>query len=219
VALKIDPKKFRYLPIVALGLVVVLLGVGFVLFVRSIMHETPPKPKQVVQEVKLIRPPPPPPDTPPPPPPPPEEKVDVPDPQQQPDPTPSNEPPPGEQLGLDAEGGAGGDAFGLLGNKGGRELVGGGGGSVFAWYAGLLKNEILDRLGAEDEIRSAAYSVVVRVWVRNDGTIDRVHIAQSSGNAERDRTIESALSRITRLSQAPPADMPEPITLRIVSRG
>jgi protein TonB len=211
-------QKYRFLPILALGLVVGSLGVGAFSLVRGFLHNAPAKPKQVVQQIKLIRPPPPP-DVPPPPPPPPEEKIDVPDPQQRPDPTPSNDPPPGEQLALDAEGGAGGDAFGLLARQGGRDLIGGAGGSVYAWYGGLLKNAILDQLGAEQKARSTAYSVVVRVWVRNDGTIERVRIAQSSGNPERDQSIETALSRITRLSQAPPADMPEPITLRIVSRS
>src|SRR5215472_10490179 len=118
--------------------------------IRSFLKSNPGPPQKLVQEVHLIRPPPPPPDLPPPPPPPPDEKVDVPDPLEKPDPTPSNEPPPGEQLGLDAEGSAGGDAFGLLGNKGGRDLIGTGG-SAFAWYAGLLKNEILDTLGAEKQ--------------------------------------------------------------------
>ena len=210
--------RFRYVPIIAVGLAVCVLGVGAVTFVRGILGGGAPPTKKVAQEIHLIRPPPPPPDVPPPPPPPPEEKVDIPDPQQQPDPTPSNEPPPGEQLGLDAEGSAGGDAFGLLGNKGGRDLVGSGG-SAFAWYAGLLKNEILDILGAEQKARTGGYTVVVHVWVRNDGTIDRVRIAQSSGDRERDRIIEAALVRIGRLSEAPPANMPEPISLRIVSRS
>lgn len=211
-------RRPRYLPIVAIGLSLGVLGIGTAAFLRNLVNGSPPPSKKVVQEIHVIRPPPPPPDLPPPPPPPPEEKVDIPDPQQRPDPTPSNEPPPGEQLGLDAEGTAGGDAFGLLGNKGGRDLVGSGG-SAFAWYAGLVKNEILDALGAQKQSRNGGYSLLVRVWVRNDGTIDRVHVVQSSGDRERDREIEAALSRMTRLSQAPPADMPEPINLRIVSRG
>ncbi len=144
--------------------------------------------------------------------------MDINEPDPQPDPTPSNEPAPSEQLGLDTEGGAGGDGFGLVGRKGGRDLLATGG-SAFAWYAGLLKNEILDQLGDEKQARSGQYAVVVRVWVRDDGTIERVKVAQSSGSPERDRAIEAALGRIARVSQAPPADMPEPISLRIVSRG
>jgi protein TonB len=210
--------KFRFLPVALLGLAVTSLGVGAIALVRNFLHSAPPAPKQQIQEVHLIRPPPPPPDLPPPPPPPPEEKVDIPDPQDKPDPTPSNEPPPGEQLGLDAEGSAGGDEFGLAAHKGGRDLLASGG-SAYAWYSGLLKDQIMDQLSSETRARQGEYSVTVRVWVRNDGTIDRVRVAQSSGNRERDQAIEAALTRINRLPQPPPADMPEPITLRIVSHG
>jgi len=211
-------KKHSRLPLILLCLGIPVLGIGAFALVRGIISGGPGQPKKVVQEIHLIRPPPPPPDVPPPPPPPPEEKVDIHEPQDQPDPTPSNEPPPSEQLGLDAEGSAGGDEFGLMGHKGGRDLLGTGG-SAYAWYAGLLKNEIAEQLGNEKQARSGEYSVMVRVWVRGDGTIERVRIVQSSGNRERDRAIEAALSKVTRLSQAPPADMPQPISLRIVSRA
>jgi periplasmic protein TonB len=213
-----EPRKKRFLPVILGGIAVMTIGVGAVAWIRGLLNSAPGTPKQVVQQIQIIRPPPPPPDLPPPPPPPPEEKVSVPDPQDKPDPTPSHEPPPGEQLGLDAEGSAGGDAFGLAGRPGGRDLLGTGG-SAYTWYAGLLKGEILDQLSTEKRAHGGDYSVVVRVWVRNDGSVDRVRISQSSGNRDRDAAIESALSRITRVSQAPPADMPEPISLRIVSRG
>jgi protein TonB len=209
-------KIYRFLPAVALVFSVTLLGSGAFALMRGFLHNTPPHAKKLVQEIKVIRPPPPP-DVPPPPPPP-EEKVDVTEPEPQPDPAPSNDPPPGEQLGLDAEGSAGGDAFGLLGHKGGRDLLASGG-SAYAWYAGLLKTEIVDQLQTEKQARDGNYTVIVRVWVRDDGTVERVRIAQSSGNRERDRAIEAALARITRISQAPPADMPQPISLRIVSRA
>jgi protein TonB len=210
-------KRRRYLTLTVLGLSVTLIGAGTFALMRNFLKSPPGTPQKVVQEIRLIRPPPPPPDLPPPPPPP-EEKVDVQEPEQKPDPTPSNEPPPGEQLGLDAEGSAGGDAFGLVGNKGGRDLLGQGG-SAYVWYAGLVKNQILEQLSAEKQARRGEFSMMVRVWVRNDGSIDRVRVVGSSGNRERDQAIEQALSRMGRLSQAPPADMPEPISLRIVSRG
>jgi periplasmic protein TonB len=212
-----DKPRTRLLPVIIGMVAVITCGVGAVALVRSYLQGAPAAPKQVIQEVHLIRPPPPPPDLPPPPPPPPEEKV-IPDPLDKPDPKDSDQPPPGEQLGLDAEGSAGGDAFGLAAHPGGRDLLATGG-SAYAWYAGLLKNEILDQLNNEKRARAGDYTVIVRVWVRPDGTVDRVHITQSSGNRERDQAIETALSHITRLSQAPPADMPEPISLRIVSRG
>jgi protein TonB len=185
--------------------------------VTHFLNTAPAPPKKVVQEIRIIRPPPP--DTPPPPPPPPpEEEVDVPEPQDEPEPTPSDEPPPSQILGLDAEGTAGGDGFGLAARKGGRDLLASGSGA-YTWYAGLIKNEILDKLSEERQARSGSYSVLVRVWVRADGTIERIKLAQSTGDRERDKAIESALSNIDRVSQGPPASMPQPISLRIVSRA
>lgn len=204
---------------IAIVLGVALLGLVAVLFIRHIVTSSQPAQKKVVQEVHLIRPPPPPPDEPPPPPPPPEEKVDIPDPQEKPeDPTPSNDPPPSENLGLDTEGGAGGDAFGLVGNKGGRDLVGSGpGGSVYQWYAGLLKNEILDQLGANKKVRNGNFKSNIKLWVRRDGSIERV-VVSSSGDRARDSEIESEVMKM-RLSQPPPADWPNPVNLSIASHG
>jgi protein TonB len=210
-------QKYRFVPLIALCLLVLIVGGGAIWLVRNFLAGAAPAQKKVAQEIHIIRPPPeelPPP----PPPPPPEEKVDIPDPQQQPDPTPSDDPPPSEQLGLDAEGAAGGDGFGLAARKGGRDLLASGG-SAYTWYAGLLKNEILDRLQDEQRARSGSYSVLVKVWVRHDGSIERISLAQSSGDKDRDHAIESALARISRISQSPPADMPQPVSLRIVSRA
>lgn len=207
----------RHLPMLALGLVVTLIGSGAFALLRSFLNGGPAHPPQVVQQIQLIRPPPPPPNLPPPPPPPPEEKVHIPTPQKTPQPTPDH-PPPSQQLGLDSKGGTGSDAFGLAARPGGQDLIGEGA-SAFVWYAGLLKDQILNQLGAQPEVRSTTYSVVVSVWIGGDGTIQRVRIAQSSGDQGRDRSIEDALNRLGRLSQPPPADMPEPITLRIVSHS
>ena len=204
----------RNLPIIALGLTVTLVGTGAFALLRSFLHGGPAHPQQVVQQIQLIRPPPPPPNQPPPPPPPPEVKVHIPTPEKQP--TPTDHPPPAQNLGLDAKGGAGSDAFGLVGRPGGQDIIGEGG-SAFTWYAGLLKDQIVNQLGAEPNARSDSYAVVISVWVGDDGTIQRVEIAKSSGDPQRDQSIQAALTRLGRLSQPPPADMPEPITLRIVS--
>lgn len=207
---------YRHLPVLILGLMVTLIGTGAFALLRSFLHGPAPHQQQVVQQIQLIRPPPPP-NLPPPPPPPPEEKVHIPTPQKTPQPTPDHQPPP-QQLGLDAKGGAGSDAFGLAARPGGQDIIGQGA-SAFVWYAGLLKDQILNQLGAQADVRSTTYSVVVSVWITDDGTIQRVRIAQSSGDEQRDHSIEEALTRLGRLSQPPPADMPEPITLRIVSHS
>lgn len=207
-------QKYRFVPLLAMGLIVLVVGGGVVLLIRHFLAGAPPPQKKVAQEIHIIRPPPeelPPP----PPPPPPEEKVDIPDPQQEPDPTPSDEPPPSEQLGLDADAGAGSDGFGLAARKGGRDLLATGG-SALAWYGGLMKNEILDCLQQEQRARTGSYSVSLRVWVRQDGSVERFAMPQSTGDQERDRAIEGCAKRF---SQSPPADMPQPVTLRIVLRG
>jgi periplasmic protein TonB len=213
-----QPPQRRHLGIAIGAVIVVVVGVGLFILVRNFFNSTPVAPKKVVQEIRVIRPPPPPPDQPPPPPPPPEDKVDLKEPQPEPDPVASNEPPPAQDLGLDAEGTAGSDGFGLVGRKGGRDLLASGG-SALTWYAGLLKSEILGQLQEDKKIRSGNFSVMVRVWVKPDGTIERIGLAQSSGDRERDRAIEQALTRIGRVSQAPPPEMPQPINLRIVSRA
>jgi periplasmic protein TonB len=214
-----SPRKKSNGPVIATVLGVIVFGALAVWFIRHVVTSSVPQAKKVVQEVHLIRPPPPPPDEPPPPPPPPEEKVNIPDPQEKPEePTPSNDPPPSENLGLDTEGGAGGDAFGLVGNKGGRDLVGSGpGGSVYQWYAGLLKNEISDQLGANKKVRSSSFKTALKVWLRRDGSVERVVIAPT-GDKERDHVIEAEVLKI-RLSQPPPADMPNPVNISIASHS
>jgi periplasmic protein TonB len=211
-------QKYRFVPMIVMGGVVALVSLGLFWLVKNFLDAAPVAQKKVVQEIRVIRPPPPEELPPPPPPPPPEEKVDINEPQPEPEPVASNEPPPGEQLGLDAEGTGAGDGFGLVARKGGRDLLASGG-SAYLWYAGLLKSEILGKLQDEKNIRATSYSVLIRVWVRPDGTIERVGLAQSSGDKDRDKAIEQAVSRIGRVSQAPPADMPQPINLRIVSRA
>jgi periplasmic protein TonB len=208
-------KSRRWL-LLLFGVLGIAACVGFVFFVRSWLAKPLPVKKQVAQEIRLIRPPPPPDE--PPPPPPPEEEVDVPEPEAQPEPTPSDEPPPGEQLGLDADGTAGSDGFGLVGRKGGRDLLAGGN-AAFTWYSTLVKDEFLQALQDEGKARAGSYSIRVQVWVRGDGSVERFRLAQSSGDRDRDRAIEAALSRISRLSRSPPAEMPQPISLRIVSRA
>jgi protein TonB len=195
----------------------VLVIVGLAWWVKSSMSGGETKEKRSVQAVQVIRPPPPPPppeEPPPPPPDQPEEQI----PQNTPDPAPSDDAPPAEQLGLDADGSAGGDAFGLAARKGGRDLTGGGG-AAFAWYTSLLKDQVLDKLSDLESVRSRRFSIVVRVWVETDGAVRRATLVGSTGDGGVDKAIETALERLGRLREGPPLEMPQPISLRIVSRS
>ena len=194
-----------------------LLLAGFVWFVRTMMSAKTQKPGRQVQIVQIIKPPPPPPDQPPPPPP---EKVQEPLPKDEPEPTPKNdEPPPLQQLGLDADGAAGSDAFGLAANRGGSDLVGGNGSSAFAWFTGRLKDAVLAKLSSDARIGSKHFSVSVRVWIEPDGHIKEVKLVSTSGSKELDQHIEAALATLSRLDDSPPLEMPQPVSLRIVSRS
>ena len=212
-------KKSPVMPIVY-GVVVVLVFVGGILFIRSFLGGANVQQPKIVQEVHLIRPPPPPPpEEKPPPPPPPEEKVITPQDQPKPDPTPDNQPPPSQNLGLDAEGGAGGDAFGLVGNKGGRDLLGGGNGSAAAWYSNIIKSAVMERLSSDKALHSGSFQATVRIWFNTDGSVQKVSLIKGSGDRERDRLIEGDLSEITRFSQPPPAGVPSPVTFNVTLRG
>jgi len=223
----VDKKKklLRYLP-AAVGLLLALLvGIG-VWFLKDLFQK-PVQAKKQVQQVTIIQPPPPPPPPPEVKPPPPEvkeEKIEEPKPEPEPEPEAKQEEeaPPGEELGVDAEGGAGGDAFGLVGKKGGRGLIGGGGGNAIIWYGGQLSKGIereLDRLLAESKARQHSYTVVLNIWVAADGRVSRTELGASSGKPEVDTELKLALTKLSfSLQRPPPEDMPQPLKIRFTSR-
>lgn len=209
--------KKKYLIVTIL---IIAISAGLIWFINVMLAKPVETPKKTVQEIKVIRPPPPPPEVEEEPPPPPEEEeVEVPDPIEEniPD-LPDAEPPPGEQLGLDAEGGAGGDAFGLLGKKGGRSLISGGSGSRFAWYSNIVKSDILDSLYEDEKLRTISYRVKCDIWLNRSGGIRKFNLLNSTGDAEIDMRIKDILNSIEKISDQPPADMPMPIRLSFVSR-
>jgi periplasmic protein TonB len=211
-----EQKRTRRLLARAGVAVAVVAAVGvFGWFVHYMVSSKITKPPRQTQVVTLIRPPPPPMDQPPPPPPPERPKEEIA--QNEPEPTPSEDPAPSTQLGLDTEGTAGGDSFGLAAHKGGHDLVGTGG-AIFGWYTARLKDRVSERLAADARLRSKKFNVSLRVYIENDGRIREVHVVSTSGNGELDAAIEAAVAAIGKLNEAPPLEMPEPITIRIVSR-
>lgn len=218
----------RVIPVVGAGVIVALIGGGGYWVVQNVSTDGPPKPPKT-PEISLVKPPPPPPpepemqkQEPPPEPEMEEEKVEMQEPEPIPDEIPdeiSEAPPPGTELGLDAEGGAGGDAFGLVGRKGGRGLIGGSGsGSRFGWYAGIIQRDIQTHLSGLEAVREREYTVVVKLWLGKDGSVRSTVLERGTGDPETDEALREALSRGFRLSEAPPGDLPQPVRLRISSR-
>jgi periplasmic protein TonB len=199
------------------GVFGLLLIVGFVWFVRTMMANKMAKPGRQVQVVQVIRPPPPPPPDQPPPPPP--EKTNVPLPKDEPEPAPDNQPAPANQpLGLDAEGAAGGDAFGLAARRGGSDLVGGTGSAPFAWYTNRITDAIRERLSSVACAKSAKGSLSIHVLMQADGKIKQIQLATTTGNSGVDHCIDSALTSMPPMSDPLPPGMPEQVNLKIVSR-
>lgn len=211
-----QPDRSRFIPAIAIGIVVILVCGLMWWSIRELRSKKAEPKRQTAQVIQVVRPPPPPPDQPPPPPPP--EKVEEQIPQDTPAEKPTDDAPPQETLGLDADGSAGGDGFGLAARKGGHDLLGTGG-SVFAWYTGIVKDAILAALSDDQRIRKGSYVVTMQVWLTNDGRIERVKVAQTSGDRERDGAIEEVLTHLNHMREGPPLEMPQPITLKIVSRG
>jgi len=210
----------------------VLLGIAFSLLIvlgvwllKDNFHK-PPQTKKVVQQITMIQPPPPPPPPPEIKPPEPEikeEKIEEPIPDKEPEPAPeeANEPPAAE-LGLDANGTAGSDGFGLAARKGGRSILGGTPGSSILWYGGQIKRQVEDNLQnllTDTAAMKNGYSVIVNVWVGPDGRITRGELAAGSGKADVDQAIRTALPKLrASIGKAPPDNMPQPVKIRLTSR-
>jgi protein TonB len=97
--------------------------------------------------------------------------------------------------------------------------VGGNGSAAFAWYTNRLKDAILEKLAADTRVGSKKFSLSIRVWIEADGRIRQVKLSSTSGDNALDKLIESDLSSLSGMTEAPPLEMPQPISLKIVSRS
>jgi protein TonB len=208
---------------VALGLVAaVLIGI----WLKDILVGDKPARKPTLQQIALIRPPPPPPKPPEEKPPEPEvkEEVKIDQPQETPEPQQTDAPPPGADLGVDAEGSGSGDGFGLVGKKGAADLIGGGPkGNPWSWYDALVNDAVNSAfqmaLGREKALKNKNYKVIVKVWIDGGGQVTRAALVDSTGDARADEVLKDALRNVRVLRDSPPADMPQPMKIRVTSRA
>lgn len=229
---------------VAAGLILILVfGVGK-LFARFVSDGSGKKHKAAVQMVTIMKPPPPPKVEEKPPEP--EVKKEIkkefketmiepeakaPGPKQHED-VKDNSPPPGKNLGLDSDGTAGSDGFGLVGNKGGAALIGGGGGggggggnsfmNKYGWYAQIIQEQIrsdlLQRLQKKGGIPKGKIQATVKIVLNDKGNITKFEIVDSSGNKVVEEAVSETLSRTT-IHRPPPEGMPLRLSLKITAQG
>jgi protein TonB len=205
---------------VALGLVI---AVALALWLKDVLTSQgkPTKPMKL-QQITLMRPPPPPP--------PPEQKPPEPEVKEEvkideppPEAPPADAPPPGADLGVDADGSGDGDGFGLVGKKGAGDLIGGGGGNPWGRYDALLNEAVSaafqQALARDKALKGKNYKVLVKVWIDSGGKITRAALVDSTGDPHADEVLKEALSNMRALRDAPPADMPQPVKVRVTSRA
>lgn len=203
---------------VALGLVAAVL---IALWLKDLLTPKGPVQKMKVQQITLVRPPPPPPPPPEEKPPEPEikEEVKLDEPQPTPDEPQQADAPPPDGI---AEGPAGGMATDIA--RGVPTLPGsGGGGNPWAWYDALLNNAVNSAfqaaLGREKALKNKNYKVIVKVWIDDSGRVTRAALVDSTGDARADEVLKEALNGMRALRDSPPADMPQPVKIRVTSRA
>lgn len=211
--------KTKKIVITASVAITISLVTAGIILANLILSGDDEKRRRQVQMVTLIKPPPPPKiqEKPPEPEIKKEEiKTPEPEPEDMPDQS-QDEPPPGNQLGLDAEGAAGTDAFGLAAKKGGQALIGGGG-SQYAWYYNMIIDElqaVVNRLMRENGgIPHKNLNTHIRIVVDDAGNIVDYEITRSSGNDSLDLTVKEALV-LTEIKEPPPIGMPRAMNFKI----
>jgi protein TonB len=204
----------------AILVVLVLLAFGAWKMLSGETHKSAAPPK-----IFLVAAPPPPP--PPPPkfekPPPPKEQHEV---KVQP-PQPKAAPPqPSPDLKMEGPAGNGPSAFGAgkITSDDVSHLGTGGDGAKgmfnpFDNYNNLLKGELKRYLRKNSALRQRDYTVDIRIWLTRGGKISRFELVGSTGDNDTDEAIKQAMSSLPSFDEPPPANMMQPIQLRIVTAG
>ncbi|MBC7781724.1 MAG: hypothetical protein H7125_16645 [Proteobacteria bacterium] len=156
-------------------------------------------------------------------------KIDEPPPRPQDQPK-AAEAPPDQPLGVDAAGTGAGDQFGLLGNRGGRDLVGSaptiGGGTgkgtgfdAFAQYRSQVQQHVAESLSQNKKLRAAGdFKIVLNLWLRADGTVERFQLASTSAGPELEALLRVALAEVPPSRRPLPKDLPQPSRIVVTNR-
>lgn len=216
---------------VAAWLAGALLVVGATwLIVKGLFTERATK-KPAAQQIVMVKPLPPPPPPPPPPkvpPKPPEQKTveqridPAPKPQQQSEPAP--DPGVGTKGGAGPDGGTIGDGSGFgtgtkaaeapkIGERKRDE------GELERRYRALLQQHVSLAMSRNKDLRAAGdFKLVVNVWIRPDGTVERYQLVADPGRPELANLLATALAEIPPAKQAFPKDLPQPTRIVVTNR-
>lgn len=185
--------------------VAMLVFVGAVVWGGMNLGHSAGTPKRQIARIMVL------PDTPPPPPPPEEKRPPKAEQPKQQVETPKQETPPEPQQ-LKMEGQAGDAPSAFAAGEVKKDYIGGeiGNGSRFAAYVGRVEQQIQLEL-TRHKVRAS--NVKLFIWLQPDGAIARYSI--QGGDQDTERSVRLALADLNRVDEAPLADMPMPIGLRI----
>ena len=207
-----DKKNLLKRSLIPLLILAMLLLLGYGLKSLFSGHS---QPKRQITTIKLL------PDTPPPPPPPPpkeQPKVQPKETQKAPEPKPQDTP-PAETLKMEGAAGDGPSPFqaGAV-SKDFNGMIGSDGGSKYSWYAGVIKSEIQKAIQRNKALTYGQYKIVVSVWIKPNGDIERLTVLQSDATPEIEQALKAALDTLQSMRQMPPEGMPQPVKLRITAK-
>lgn len=215
--------RWKYIAAAGLALAAIVVAV------LALSSDSPPPKPQKQQTMRVVLPPPPPP--PPKKEPEPEKVMEQPKnaepnkpskaienkPAQKPNPAPASAP-------LTAAAGAGANAYGLaVGNGSGGSIGGGGGGGggggKFGAYGSQIVAELQAAISRDEITRIGKYpSISMRLWLNPAGKILRVQLVTSTGDAAMDQALTRVITALGSVA-APPADLPQPVNMRVRARG
>lgn len=88
---------------------------------------------------------------------------------------------------------------------------------TYRGYSAALQSAVLRQLCGESVVRPGTYRVAMQLWLSDAGSIRRVELLSSTGDASRDRRIRMLLHGIS--IEKPPLALPQPITMVILPRS
>jgi hypothetical protein len=88
----------------------------------------------------------------------------------------------------------------------------------YADYAAHIQTKMKRALCQLATTEPGAYRAVVELWITSSGAVQRGDLLSSTGSQERDAAISAMLSELA-IGEAPPAGLPQPVTLMILPRS
>jgi hypothetical protein len=85
-------------------------------------------------------------------------------------------------------------------------------------YFAAVQTAVKSALCSRAQTVPGQYRVVLQLWIGEYGVVHRSELLGSTGNADRDQMLSEILSGLP-VGKAPPADLPQPVTLVILPRS